>query len=109
MGFLITCTNKGCGETMEPLLDVNSNEAMCTACGKIVPGVTQFAKIQMKSLGQVKKTKEVRSAFALVCSKCNTKMSPNVINGIVVCSNCGESLEKTVSKPILHAIKQNKK
>lgn len=106
MGFLIYCTNKGCGEQVEPLLDTSSDEVYCTSCNKVMLGVTHFAKVQMKALGQVKKAVKQTTPFQITCPGCKQRGTPNVKNG-VTCSSCGINLEDKISKPILHALKQS--
>ena len=49
MPFMICCDNKGCFETTEALLEPNTNEVHCAACGKAIQSVTHFAKVQLKA------------------------------------------------------------
>jgi len=94
MGILITCDNKGCYDSMEPLLNINTNEVICSSCGKPIQSVTQFMKIQLKSLGQTTKTQKSNQAYAVKCSACGLVAQPTVTpQGAITCSRCGSQIE----------------
>jgi rRNA maturation endonuclease Nob1 len=94
MGILITCDNKGCYDSMEPLLNINTNEVICSSCGKPIQSVTQFMKIQLKSLGQTTKTQKSNQAYAVKCSSCGLVAQPAVTpQGAITCSRCGSQIE----------------
>ena len=94
MGILITCDNKGCYDSMEPLLNINTNEVICSSCGKPIQSVTQFMKIQLKSLGQTTKSQKSNQAYAVKCSSCGLVAQPTVTpQGAITCSRCGSQIE----------------
>ena len=106
MGFSIFCDNKGCGERMEPILDINTNEAICTECNKPIKSVTQFTKSQMRALGQVKRAIESRQAFVVECTFCRTKASPTIKDKKIYCSGCGKHMDN-LSAPFVQSLLQN--
>lgn len=94
MGILITCDNKGCYDSMEPMLNVATNEVICTSCGKPIRSVTHFMKIQLKSLGQTMKQQKSNQAYAVKCSGCGLLDQPVVTpQGVITCSRCGAKIE----------------
>ena len=109
MGFLIYCDNKGCGEHMEPLLDVNSNKAYCSECGEEVKSITHFAKVQMKSMGQTMKKQSTQRAFAVQCQYCGNSDTPKIgENNNLQCRKCSRDLDN-ISPAYAHVIRQNVK
>lgn len=106
MGFLITCDNKGCFETMEPLLNKNTDQVFCTACGKEIKSVTYFAKVQMRSLGQTMNNQKTSQAFSVRCTHCGTVAQPTVAaDGRIHCSACKSHLSD-LAAPFAHTIRQ---
>lgn len=87
--FIIYCDNKGCGKEQEPLLNTSTDEVECSECGKVINNVTSFTKIQMKSMGQIKRAKKVQQAFAHACIKCNHTAQPKLVNDKLLCAGCG--------------------
>ena len=106
MGFLITCDNKGCFESMEPLLDKNTDRVFCTACGKEMKSVTYFAKVQMKSMGQTLNSQKTSQAFSVRCNFCGSVGQPIVAaDGKILCSACKSHMDY-LSAPFAHTIRQ---
>jgi hypothetical protein len=106
MPFLICCDNKGCYETTEALLNPETNDVHCAACGKPINSVTHFAKVQMKTLGQTMKNQKVSRAFSVNCSYCGKVAQPIVgKNGSITCSACKAELSSTISAPMAQAIR----
>jgi ribosomal protein S27E len=96
MPFSMWCPTKGCRKQQEPFLNPITNEVECSECGGVIPNVSHFVKVQMKSLGQTKK--HPKSAFAVRCDKCKTNALPKLgANDKLVCVGCGAEL--VVSKP----------
>lgn|SRR5690554_2407285 len=106
MGFRIYCDNKGCRKEQEPLLNIETNEVECTECGKDIKSVSYFIKVQMKSLGQVKKDEKRSQAFATKCKFCSKTAPPVVKSDKIHCSLCDEHLDY-LSAPFANVIKQN--
>lgn len=95
MAFSITCTNKGCFDTMEPLLDTTDNKVYCSTCGKELNGITIFAKSQMKSLGQTMKNRKSQKVFSVSCDHCKKITQPKISGNKIICRECGEELKLT--------------
>ena len=106
MSFLMPCTNKGCGKTMSPTLDVSSNAVICSECDREITNVSSFAKSQMKSLGQIKK--DNKKSFAVRCPKCNKEARPIETNNDLVCGSCKKPLSH-LSEPFKQMLKINLK
>lgn len=82
----MTCTSKGCGETMEPYLDPKDDKVYCSKCDKEITNITHFAKVQMKALKQYRQKKVV--SFAVKCQKCGKEERPKLIGEDIVCPGC---------------------
>jgi len=108
MGFLICCDNKGCFQMMEPLLDIKTNDVICTECGKPINSVTSFAKIQMKSLGQTTRIKRATTSWAVECRYCGASLPPTIKpDGKIVCSHCSAHLDY-LSEPFVRSFLASK-
>lgn len=91
------CDNKGCMKEQIPLLDESSNAVICAECNRPIKTVTEFAKRQMKSLGQMLRKKKSRSAYAVKCPSCSIESTPVIIDDELACSSCSSKLN--LSKP----------
>jgi len=87
----MTCTNKGCGDTMEPYLDPQTDKVYCSKCDKELVNVTYFAKAQMKTSKQFRQKKVV--SFAVKCPKCNAEERPKLVKDDIVCGACQKPLD----------------
>jgi Zn finger protein HypA/HybF involved in hydrogenase expression len=96
MAFMLTCTNKGCGKTNAPVLDIKDNEVYCSECGNIIKNISHFTKTQMKSLKQI--NKPAKASYSVRCDKCKQDLRPKIENNILVCGNCSNP-NLNVSKP----------
>lgn len=109
MGFLVYCDNKSCKKEMEPVLDKNTKEVFCTECGKTINSVTEFAKNQMVSLGQVKRSDKKQQAFSVKCEACQKESPPKLVkdgsNTKLVCPMCEVELTN-LSAPYANMVKQ---
>lgn len=104
MGFVIYCSNKGCGESQEPLLDKTSNEVYCSECGEVMKGVSQFVKTAMAGIGQVRREVNSKVPFAMKCG-CGRVEQPKLKSGVLVCAACGKE-HKGIAPGYAHAVKQ---
>lgn len=79
MGFSIICEKKGCGKSIEPLLDPETNKVYCP-CDDMceITQLTDFAKRQMVSLGQLKNKTKERKAFSIKCPGCLREATPKL-------------------------------
>jgi DNA-directed RNA polymerase subunit M/transcription elongation factor TFIIS len=105
MGFATNCDNKGCGAYMEPLLDKEQDQVICSKCGKELKNITTFAKQQLGFLGQVVKNITSKQAFAVVCKFCNNQQKPTIKNDKAYCKKCGKELN--LPSPVIYAIKNS--
>jgi hypothetical protein len=105
MGFRIFCDNKGCRKEMEPVLDKADGKVYCTECAKEVHNMTEFAKNQMVSLGQVKREQKQQKAFSVKCEACKKENPPTMTKGKLYCVSCNTELTN-LSAPFAQAIKE---
>lgn len=105
MGFLIDCDNKGCGKSMEPVLDVKTNRVLCSNCDKEVKSVTDFTKKQMKLLGQIKRDK-TDVPFGIKCQTCEREGAPLIQKDKAFCRFCNQPM-KNVTSQFIMLLKQN--
>ena len=54
-------------------LDPESNEAICNSCGDILPNISDFTKLSMKSNGDILR-KKANKAFSFACQTCDKKV-----------------------------------
>lgn len=105
-----------CWEYQKPLLEVHKDDkgnviydkspVICSNCGAEMTSITIFSKRSMYHLGQVKKDEGHKKAFSVQCPSCGKKDQPIIINDIVSCAHCNNSLEH-LPKPFLHSIRQH--
>jgi len=89
--MLLTCNNKGCRKLTEAKLDPETNEIICSDCGMIISGLTDFVKNTLRSNKDfVKKTKGQK--FAVECKKCSKNSTPILIKNKYCCPECKEPL-----------------
>jgi hypothetical protein len=86
MPFLMQCSNKGCGDHMEPYLDQSDKKVYCSSCDKELVNVTHFVKIQMKTLKQFKQKKSI--SFGVKCQKCSKEERPYIVKNDIICPHC---------------------
>jgi hypothetical protein len=85
-----------CRKTTEGKLDTQNNNVYCDLCGEVITGATHFTKVQLRTLGQVKKP--AKNAYSIRCDKCKKECLPALKNNILICGWCGQDC-KNVSKP----------
>ena len=78
MAFNTYCTNRGCMKQMDPVLDKETNEVICTECGKSITSITEFAKRQMISLGQIRRASVKKQAWSVKCTACKKEGPPKL-------------------------------
>lgn len=117
MGFRTFCDNKGCRKENEPVLDKQTGEVICTECNQPINSMTEFAKRQMISLGQVRRSEKKKQAWSVKCEKCEREGPPKLNkegekdnnNQPVVklhCTYCNAELTN-LNQPFATMIKQN--
>jgi len=93
MGFSITCTNLGCFDTTDALLDIETNEVICRNCGKSIKGVTSFAKVSLKTLGQTTTAQKKAKSLQFDCENCKKKVQPILKNDKIICPDCNKEMK----------------
>jgi hypothetical protein len=102
MAITLNCTNPKCGKWQDPILDVKSNKVYCSVCD-CEQNVSHFTKINLKSVGQVKKA--TKSAYSVRCSACKWEALPKIVGAALCCPQCSAQ-HKGVSVPFQMLIKQ---
>jgi rRNA maturation endonuclease Nob1 len=87
----MSCTTKGCGKTMEPYLDPNTDKVYCSLCDGEITNITHFAKVQMKTLKQFKQKKVI--SFAVKCQKCGKEDRPKLVGEDIICRSCKKPMD----------------
>ena len=113
MPFSMPCTNRGCGKTQEPYVNLDDDKVYCSLCDREIVNITYFTKVQMKSLKQCKVRpkegmKKEPSSFIVKCDKCKTPSRPQIVDDDVVCGNCAKPLDK-LSLPFKNMLKEQLK
>lgn len=105
MGFRVYCDIKGCRKEMEPLLDKKTNEVFCAECDRAINNVTEFAKRQMVSLGQVRRETKDKKSFSFKCDSCERNGTPVLgKNKELLCPFC-KAKSTNISKPFEKLLK----
>ena len=107
MPFQTFYDNVGCKKEQTPLLDVDTNKVVCGECNRPISTITDFAKRQMKSLGQIVRKKKTQSAYVVKCPKCSVENTPKISGDELVCASCSSklNLSKTFERLVRGAIK----
>lgn len=88
--MLIACTNKGCMQTTNALLNTETLEVICADCGQSISNVSESMRRTLKSFGQIIRTDQ-KKAFMMACRTCNANREV-VLNdkNETVCGICGD-------------------
>lgn len=109
MAFNIICDNKDCKKENEPVLDKRTRVVYCGVCGEELKDqniITEFAKNQMVSLGQIRRAEnKQQQAFSVKCSNCDRESQPKLNGKLLECSKCGKEL-KNLSAPFVQILKE---
>jgi ribosomal protein L34E len=92
MAFVTYCNNKGCNKEQAPLLDVSTNEVLCSECDRPITTISSFAKNNLKSLGQTTDKAKVRQSFGVKCDSCNKEGQPIIEKDCLRCTYCSKPL-----------------
>lgn len=107
MAFSTSCTNKGCGKTQEPYIDLTDDKVYCSECNKEILNLSPFTKNLMKSMKQIKK--KVVAAFSVKCGKCGKEAQPKLnAKDDVICGLCNKVLDN-LSIPFRNMLKEKLK
>lgn len=109
MAFSVICDNKDCKKDNEPVIDKRTKIVYCGVCGNELKDqkiITEFAKNQMVSLGQVRRAEKKQQSFSVKCSNCDRESQPKLNGKALVCASCGKEL-KNLSAPFAQMLKEN--
>jgi len=109
--MLLRC-NQGCklsdGNT-EGSLDLETNNVVCNLCGDNLKNVSDFAKLSMKNIGDVKR-KNNKKAFVFGCNTCNKKVETEVVSGKVCGKLCASgNCQIDITSFMVKMIEENQK
>lgn len=98
-----------CRKEMEVTIDKVTGEVYCECGNKMKDQnrITEFAKRQMISMGQVRKSEKKNKAFSVKCKDCE-KEGPPVLSkegGKLLCTYCDKELTN-LNKPFAQMLKQ---
>lgn len=92
MPFLTYCENKDCRKYQPPVLDETNNTVVCSECEATITNITDFAKRQLKTLGQVLKSSGQHGSFSVRCTKCSSQNTPVRKGDEFFCQKCSFKL-----------------
>lgn len=114
MAFRVYCdidddgTGKKCRREIEPVIDRDTGIVYCE-CGQKLKDqnrITAFAKTQMISLGQVKRSDNKKKAFSVKCRSCEKESTPSLTKeNKLICSICGAELTN-LAAPFVQLLKE---
>lgn len=90
--MILRC-NQGCklsDGTTDGSLNLETNEVICNTCGDPLKGISDFAKISMKNIGDIKRVNK-KKAFVFPCKTCNKNVETEVAAGKVFGKGCQQS------------------
>jgi hypothetical protein len=90
--MIITCNRKGCMQTTEAKLNLETNNVVCDSCGGDIENITEFTKKALKTMNQVIRVKHKQS-FQVFCKDCNKNVTMRVEEGKAYCSECKSALK----------------
>jgi hypothetical protein len=90
--MILRC-NQGCRKsdgTTDGSLDVGLNEVICNSCGDTLADVSDYAKLSMKTSGDIRRN-STRKAFVFPCNSCDGMVEAAVIAGRLVGKSCPDN------------------
>ena len=86
--MLIMCDNRGCLQSTNAKLNVETLEVMCQECKRPITNIAETMKRVLKSSGQIVRDEEKR-AFTMGCKVCNANRQVVLdANDNTVCNIC---------------------
>lgn len=89
-------------------LDISSNDVVCNNCGEVLSEVSSYAKLSMKTNGDIVRNKNKR-AFMFPCNSCERPMEAEVKAGVIIgkdCPNDGVGCKINITEHMASAIAQ---
>lgn len=106
--MLIQCTNKGCRQLADVLLDPETNEVICTLCQNPIANITDFVKRTLRANKQFVKRKNTGSNFNAKCAACGQIVAPEIDkDNKIVCTKCRAEIK--LSKAFENVFRQSYK
>jgi hypothetical protein len=108
--MLVRC-NPRCKESngqTDCSLDVETNNAICNTCGDVLPDISEFSKLSMKTTGDIIRNTKSK-AFTFPCNTCDKQIQAVLVNGVLVGKNCPNEQKGcliNVTEPMIAAIKE---
>lgn len=90
--MILRC-NQGCklsDGTTDGSLNLETNEVICNTCGDAIKGISDFAKLSMKNIGDIKRVNK-KKAFVFPCKTCSKNVETEIVAGKVSGKGCKES------------------
>jgi hypothetical protein len=87
--MILRC-NQGCklsDGTTDGSLNIETNEVVCNTCGNNIQGISEFAKISMKNIGDIKRVNK-KKAFVFPCKTCDKNVETEITAGKVIGKGC---------------------
>ena len=87
--MIVRC-NQGCklsDGTTDGSLNMETNDVICNTCGNIIKGISEFAKISMKNIGDIKRINK-KKAFVFPCKTCSKNVVTEINAGKVIGKDC---------------------
>lgn len=75
------------------VLNVETNEVMCTECGENISNISEFTKLSMKSIGDIYRPRK-KKAFVFKCLTCKDDVEAVMKDGVVVGKGCSQEKGK---------------
>jgi len=108
--MLVNC-NRGCklsDGTTDGSLDIETNNVICNKCGENIVGISEFAKISMKNMGDIKKINK-KKAFVFNCKTCKKDVETEISAGRVSGKGCKESCLINITSFMVKMLEESQK
>jgi len=92
-------------------LDVDTDEVMCNECGEVLKGISPYAKLSMKTIGGIIRSKK-KKAFMFPCKTCDEHVEAQFVNGVLVgksCTNNQDGCKINITEHMVKAIEETQK
>jgi hypothetical protein len=111
LDMLLRC-NKGCKKSdgnTEGSLNIDTNDVECKLCGEVLSDVSQFTKISMKNIGDIKRNNN-KKAFIFNCNTCSKPVEAEINVGKVTGKGCSSGECKiNITSFMIKAIEESQK
>lgn len=91
--MLLHCPSRKCNTTREQLLNVDTDEVICSECNQINPTISDYMKATMKGSGHIYRTVQPKKAFMYACNKCVAHREVILQDEQAVCKMCKNPIQ----------------